>query len=243
MPGERFEAFVREEFDKLGNSQSRGVAVERVHQADGGCALRVLQSEVNGGRATGIVADGDDLLEPQGLDDRFQIPKLLFEAVVRAIRCVRRAEAQEVYRDGSAPGRRQVWNEVVIDVRVVRKSTQQHEGCPAAWKVADVQAATIARNSMFGEGPDVHVQFGPSLARRPPQTGCGRYQTMVSRFRTQDRPNNLSRLEAHWRGSEPVPNAPILKFLSVDMVRQRFCSLARSEGVWKRCPLWVESRH
>src|SRR6516162_6399978 len=211
MPGERFEAFVREEFDKLGNSQSRGVAVERVHQADGGCALRVLQSEVNGGRATGIVADGDDLLEPQGLDDRFQIPKLLFEAVVRAIRCVRRAEAQEVYRDGSAPGRRQVWNEVVIDVRVVRKSVQQHEDCPAAGKVADIQAAAIARNSMFGEGPDVHVQFSPSVAA----------SSTANRL-TQDRPNNLSRLEAHWKGSETAHNVPIPKFLSVDTARQGF---------------------
>jgi len=29
---------------------------------------------------------------------------------------------------------------------------QQHEGCPAARKVVDVQAAAIAPNSMFGEG-------------------------------------------------------------------------------------------
>src|SRR6516165_832706 len=155
MPGERFQSFVREEFDKLGNSWSRSVVVERVHQADGGCALRVRQSEVDGGRATGIVADGDDLLEPQGLHDRFQIAKLLFKAVVRAIRFVRRAEAQEVYRDGSATRRRQVWNEVVVDERVVRKSVQQHEGWPAARKVADVQVAAIALNSTFGEGREV----------------------------------------------------------------------------------------
>ena len=32
---------------------------------------------------------------------------------------------------------------------------QQHEGCPAARKVADVQAAAIALNSMFGEGQEV----------------------------------------------------------------------------------------
>ena len=48
----------------------------------------MLQSEVDAGRATGIVADRDDLLEPQGLHDRFQIPKLLFKAVVRAIQFV-----------------------------------------------------------------------------------------------------------------------------------------------------------
>lgn len=88
MPGERFEAFVREDVDKLGNSQSRGVAVERVHQADAGRAFRLLQSEVDGGRATGIVADRDDLLEPQRLHDHFQILKLLFKAVVRALRFV-----------------------------------------------------------------------------------------------------------------------------------------------------------
>ena len=46
MPGERFQAFVREELNNLGNSSSRGVAVERVHQAEGGRAFRVLQSEV-----------------------------------------------------------------------------------------------------------------------------------------------------------------------------------------------------
>jgi len=115
----------------------------------------VLRSEVDGGRATGIVADRDDLLDPQGLHDRFQIPKLLFKAVARAIRFVGRAEAQEVYRDGSATGRRQVWNEVVIDVRVVRKSMQQHEGRPAARKVAEIQAAAIALNSMLGEVREV----------------------------------------------------------------------------------------
>src|SRR6516225_6005964 len=155
MLGERFEAFVREELDKLGNSQSRGVAVERVHQADAGRAFRVLQSEVDGGRATGIVADRDDLLELQGLHNRFQIPQLLLKAVVRAIRFVRRAEAQEVYRDCSATGRRQVWNEVAIDVRVVRKSMQQREGWAAARKVADVQAAAISLNPTFGEGREV----------------------------------------------------------------------------------------
>jgi hypothetical protein len=88
MLGERFQAFVREELDKLGNSKSRGVAVERVHQADGGRAFRVLQSEVDGGWASGIVTDRDDLLEPQGLHDRFEISKLLFKAVVRAIQFV-----------------------------------------------------------------------------------------------------------------------------------------------------------
>ncbi len=75
----------------------------------------MLQSEVDGGRATGIVAGGDDLLQRQGLHDRFQIPKLLFKAVVSAFGFVRRAEAQEVYRDGSATGLRQVRNEVVIE--------------------------------------------------------------------------------------------------------------------------------
>ena len=34
---------------------------------------------------------------------------------------------------------------------------QQHEGCPAARKVADVQAAAIALNSMFGEGREVRL--------------------------------------------------------------------------------------
>jgi hypothetical protein len=64
------------------------------------------QSEVHGGRATGVVLTG--MIFSRGVHDRFQIPKLLFKAVVRAIRFVRRAEAQEVYRDGSAPSRRQV---------------------------------------------------------------------------------------------------------------------------------------
>jgi hypothetical protein len=56
---------------------------------------------------------------------------------------------------------------------------QQHEGCPTARKVADVQAAAIPRNSMFGEGRDVHVQFSASVARRPSQTKQG-----VPQFRT-----------------------------------------------------------
>ena len=94
---------------------------------------------------------------------------------------------------------------------------QQHEGCPTAQKVADIQAAAIARNSMFGEGPDVHVQFSPSVARRPPQTKQG----FPGFGRKTDR-YNLSRLEAHRRGSEPAHNVPIPKFLSVDTARQRF---------------------
>ena len=42
---------------------------------------------------------------------------------------------------------------------------------------------------MYGEGRDVHVQFSPSVAHRPPQTGCGRYNTSAHRQNTPGGPS------------------------------------------------------
>ena len=117
----------------------------------------MLQGEVDGGWAACVVAHGDDLLEPQGLHDRFQITELLLEAVKRILRLVGCAEAQKVHRDRSATGRHQMRNEVVVDVRVVRKSVQHHESGAAAREIADVQASATARNSMFDEGRESGV--------------------------------------------------------------------------------------
>ena len=63
---ERFQPLVREKLDQFRNPQSGGVAVEGVHQGDGGRATRMLQGEVDGAWAACVVAHGDDLLEPQG---------------------------------------------------------------------------------------------------------------------------------------------------------------------------------
>jgi len=153
------------------------------------------------------VADGDNLLEPQGLHNCFQIHKLLFKAVARAIRFVRPAEAQEVYRDGSAPGQRQVWNEVVIDVRVVRKSMQQHERWPAARKVADVQAAAIALNSMFSDGREIcPLRIRRALA----PFAWWSLSSTCSRAGTLAKPSSRfsELLESGRDGSPPAPNSP-----------------------------------
>src|SRR6516164_4122757 len=111
----------------------------------------MFQGEVDGCWAGRVVANGDDLLEPQGLHDRLQIAELLREAVARALWLVGCAEAQEVYCHRSATGRRQMRNEVVVNVRVVRKSVQHCESRSATGKVPDVQASAIALDSMFSE--------------------------------------------------------------------------------------------
>ena len=43
---------------------------------------------------------------------------------------------------------------------------QQHEGCPAARKVADVQAAAIALNSMFGDREVRPLRIAHDLAAK-----------------------------------------------------------------------------
>ena len=86
------------------NPQSGGVAVEGVHQGNGGRAIWMLQGEVDGGWAACVVAHGNDLLEPQGLHHRFQITELLLETVKRILRLVGCAEAQKVHRNRSATG-------------------------------------------------------------------------------------------------------------------------------------------
>src|SRR5258708_13249557 len=42
-------------------------------------------------------------------------------------------------------------NELVVDVRVVRKSVQRHESRPAAWKVPDIQAFASVLNPVLGK--------------------------------------------------------------------------------------------
>lgn len=46
------------------------------------------QRKVDSGRPAGVVADRDNLLEPQRVSDRFQVAELLFEAVDGALRFV-----------------------------------------------------------------------------------------------------------------------------------------------------------
>jgi len=48
-------------------------------------------------------------------------------------------------------------NEVVVDVRVVRKTMQQHESRPAARKVSDIEAASTMLNPVLGESRKGHA--------------------------------------------------------------------------------------
>jgi len=48
-------------------------------------------------------------------------------------------------------------NEVIVDVRVVRKSVQQHESRSVCGKVADIQVPAIAPDAMFGESGESGV--------------------------------------------------------------------------------------
>ncbi|MEI9987907.1 MAG: hypothetical protein WDN69_35275 [Aliidongia sp.] len=116
MLSERFQTLVRKELDELGNAQAGRVAIERVHQADRGSALGMPEGEINGGRTARVMADRNYLVDPQGLNDRFQVTKLLFETIMRALGLVGGAEAQKVDRDGSTTGRSQMRNQVVVDV-------------------------------------------------------------------------------------------------------------------------------
>ena len=64
------------------------------------------------------------------------------------------AQERDDYRDaehGSAAGRRQMRNEVVVDVRVIRKSVQQHKSRPAARKVPDIKASASVPHPVLRE--------------------------------------------------------------------------------------------
>ena len=68
------------------------------------------------------------------------------QAVKRILRLVGCTEAENLHRDRSATGRHQMRNEVVVDVRVVRKSVQHHGSGAAAREIADVQASATVRD-------------------------------------------------------------------------------------------------
>jgi hypothetical protein len=147
MTREPCERLVGEQLDQFRHEQAGGLAVEDVHQDDGGGAFRVSQGEVHRGGAARVVTDRDDLVQPECCDDGLHVAELLWEAVLGALRLVGGTEPEEVDRDRPAPGRHQVRDQIVVDVRVVGEAVQQQERRPVAPEIADVDISAITWES------------------------------------------------------------------------------------------------
>src|SRR5882757_2386124 len=95
--------------------------------------------------------DEHDLAEPQGLDHRREIAKLLLETVGRAGRFVGRAKTQEIERNDASTRRRQIGNKVVVDAKIVGEAVHEHEGRTRTVVVAGIELSPFPRNTMLGE--------------------------------------------------------------------------------------------
>src|SRR5712664_2551580 len=93
----------------------------------------------------------NNLAEPQRLDHRREIAKLLLETVGRARRLVGRAKAQEIERNYAPTGRRQVGNKVVVDAKIVGEAVHEHESRTRTVVIAGIEFSLFPRNTMLGE--------------------------------------------------------------------------------------------
>jgi hypothetical protein len=115
------ERLVGEELDQLRHQKARRLAVEGVHQHDGGDTLGVDERQVERGRAARVVTHQDGLVELQRIEHGFDITALLGEAVLRTLRLFGGAEAQEVDGDGAAAAGAEVRDKIVMDIAVIRE--------------------------------------------------------------------------------------------------------------------------
>ena len=109
----------------------------------------MFDREIDGRGPGRIVGDQNHLAEAQNLYHRFQIAKLLAEAIGRSVRLVGRPKSQEVEGDNPAPALHQEGNQIIIDVQVVRKAVHQHERRPRALIVLRIERSLRARNAAF----------------------------------------------------------------------------------------------
>src|ERR1700750_750460 len=116
----------------------------------------------------------NDLAEPQRLDHRREIAKLLLETVGSAGRFVGCAKAEEVERNDASPARRQIGNKIAINAKIIGETVHQHEGRPGTVVVARINSALAARNIMLGESRlAVHgALVEAALRSEPPLLGA-----------------------------------------------------------------------
>lgn len=110
----------REQLDQLRQLERRRLREDGVEDDEGGGVLRIVDREVDRSGSGEIVGHGDDLLQAQGIDDRLQVAELLAEGVGRACGLVGLAEAQEVERDDAPSPRRQMGDQIVVDMQIIR---------------------------------------------------------------------------------------------------------------------------
>jgi hypothetical protein len=44
-----------------------------------------------------------------------------------------------------------MWNEAIVDMRVVGEAVKQHKTRPAAWEISDIEVSTSVLNPVLGE--------------------------------------------------------------------------------------------
>src|SRR5579864_5378355 len=91
--------------------------------------------------AGGIMRHQHDLLYPQGIKDRLQVPFLLFGGVGVVRRFIRSSPAQKV--EGDDPATTQIWNQAIVDVQVIGKTMHKNQ----CWTSPGIVACIDRRGS------------------------------------------------------------------------------------------------
>jgi hypothetical protein len=136
----------------------------------------MLHRKIDRGGAGRIMSDKNDLAEPQSLNHRRQVAKLLRKAVGRTGRLLGRAKPQKIKRNDAPAGLGQVRDEVVIDAKIVGKAVHEHESRAGAVIITGVELSLLMGNTMFGEsrfaGHDALVVAASEVLGRRVSTGA-----------------------------------------------------------------------
>jgi hypothetical protein len=111
----------------------------------------VVESEVDGCGTASVMPDRDNLFEVQRIQDRFEIAQLLPEAIVSAGGLVRSAVTEKIERNDPSPSGDQIWNQLIVDMQVIRKTVHENKGWPCTCIVASVDPSFFARDVCLGE--------------------------------------------------------------------------------------------
>src|SRR5512135_2415079 len=131
-----------EEPDRLRPPERRHFAVVRVQQHQPSHPLGVVECPVNGGWARGVVRDEEDLLKPQLDDDGIQVTDLIGGGIRIAGWLIRTAPPKKIKENDSA-WRREVRNQTIVEVYVVREPMHQNDRWFRARVVSDIDPVLV----------------------------------------------------------------------------------------------------
>src|ERR1700692_2252360 len=101
--------------------------------------------------------DQNHVAQAQRLHDRFEVAKLLPEAVSRTGWFVGRTKAKEIERNDAPSRSGQIRDQVVIDAQIIGKPVHEHEGRSRAAVVAGVDLALAPVDAVLDEWLAVHL--------------------------------------------------------------------------------------